>query len=74
MFNEARVIINQVCFQFGILPLLLEDGRKTRTFAQCRQAIVKRLRKETTLSWNEIATLIGRKSGFRGAERRREKS
>lgn len=65
MFSEAHIIINQVCMRFGILPVRLLAGEKTKTIAQCRKEIATRLRKETSLSWAEIASLIGRKRGYR---------
>lgn len=69
MFRIARRIVNDVCYNWGITEDVLEKGGKTRTISACRQEIVQRLRKETNLSWAEIAAMVGRKTGFRGADR-----
>lgn len=66
MFNTARIIVQQECMRYGILEVRLLNGERTKTLALCRSECVRRMRKETTLSWAEIALMVGRKRGFRG--------
>lgn len=66
MWDRAELIIRHTCLQEGITLTMLESGRRTKTIARIRQEIAKRLREQTSLSWSEIGTLVGRSSNYRG--------
>ena len=57
--RKARTIIDEECAKQGITRGELSDAGRTRTYTQIRHKLVERLREETTLSWKEIAFLLG---------------
>ncbi|MBA7714491.1 hypothetical protein ES703_123516 [subsurface metagenome] len=65
VFIEAKRIIETECAVRGLSPEALSSPLRTRTITNARQQIIKRLRKETDLSWREIAHVVGLKPGGR---------
>jgi len=59
MMRNGRSIVENECVKEGVTVEELWHSGKTKTMAMLRRTIVARLRNETTLSWREIAMLVG---------------
>jgi len=58
-FKKAQKIVLEMCTFHGVHQEWLTSGMRTKTMGAFRQAVVRRLHKETRLSWREIGLLCG---------------
>lgn len=68
----ARNLVALKCAVVGITVEDLMSGRRTRTIAAARREIALTLRETTTLSWNEIGSVVGLKGTPREKDFRRK--
>lgn len=62
-FKEARLIVEEECKREGVSVGELLIASHTKTWSWIRRIIIVRLREETSLSFREIGTMVGLRSG-----------
>lgn len=65
MYDQARLIISVFALQNGVEVKQLTTRGRTRTIADLKQQLRRKLKSETTLSWAEINQLTGRAANNR---------
>lgn len=70
MFRKAEAILLDVALRHGVSVELIRSRRRWRTVVRARKEVVARLRRDTDLSWAEIAIVLDRSpKSFRGVTR-----
>lgn len=69
MFRKAEAILLDVALTYGVDTFMIKSRSRQRSVVRARKEVVARLRKDTDLSWSEIALVVGFRGGFRGYRR-----